>query len=97
MLQTYFISNPKPYIHGGTSNNAVSGLQFSFLNFDFINRNVSCNFISVSQTWPSGEKSEPCKQEIPSSIPKNISEAKLFELEIINSVSSRHEGLPPRG
>ena len=87
MLQTYFISNPKP----------VSGLQFSFLNFDFINRNVSLKLMSVSQTWPNGQKIEPCKQESASSIPKNISVAKLFELEIIHSVPSRHEGLPPRG
>ena len=64
MLQTYFISNPKPYIHGGTQrqswrvatthSNMVSGLQFSFSDFNFINRNVLNNFMSCSQTWLSG-------------------------------------------
>ncbi len=76
-LPTHFISVIKSYLYCGNQHqswravttrlNMFSGLQFSFLQFNFINRNVSCNeypeFISVVECAFSGGFTQSSNRE----------------------------------
>jgi hypothetical protein len=83
-----------------------SRLQFSFLQFNDLNRNLnaSINVISDMQSWLSGQSVALSKQEISGSIqtarfcPSGTSAPTFFKSsEAKPSLSSRHGGLHPRG
>ena len=112
-MQTHFINVCKSHLQCGTQrqswraatlcSNMFCGLQFFFLQFNYINRNVSYNVISDLQSWLSGQSVALNSERLPVLIqavcfcPIGLCAPTLFKSsETKPALTRRRGGLPPR-